>query len=236
MKYTRDLIPEIDELATRKRENYPEITDDDFWRFFELAAPYSMVHITGFYNVYQTLRYLAANGIPGDLVECGCFLGGVAIFMGLMRRHLGLEGKRIWLYDTFEAAPVGATDIRIASGRSETRKRPDPNYYSAVRDNIVEVVGTIEGYVLVPGAVEETLPHSEHGEIALLRLDTDYYPSTKIEFEVLYPKLVRGGALIVDDYGIYHGARRATEEYLQTQDRRPLLNRIDDGIWAGVKP
>lgn len=72
--------------------------------------------------------------------------------------------------------------------------------------------------------------------MALLRLDTDFYSSTKIELEVLYPQLCPGGVLIVDDYGLFQGARKATDEYFAAADRKPLLNRIDVGVWAGVKP
>lgn len=236
LRRVHDLIPEIDGMASRQRAAFPEISDETFWELYELAAPCSMVHVTGFYNVYQTLRYLAANAIPGDLVECGCFLGGVAIFMGALRNRLGLSEKRIYLYDTFDGPPLGTRGTRIATGETEIRRRTLPNYEEAVRENVREALGTLDGFTLVAGKVEETLPRSVHRELALIRLDTDYYESTRIELETLYPKLVRGGALIVDDYGIYEEARRATDEYLAAQPLRPLLNRIDNGIWAGVKP
>ena len=84
--------------------------------------------------------------------------------------------------------------------------------------------------------VEETLPTLDIRIIALLRLDTDFYASTRAELEHLYGKLVRGGVLIVDDYGIVQGSRRATDEFLAGLPAPPLLNRIDGGVWAGVKP
>ncbi len=84
--------------------------------------------------------------------------------------------------------------------------------------------------------MEQTLPSIDIRVVALLRLDTDFHASTRAEFEHLYGRLVRGGVLIVDDYGIFQGARRATDEYFARLPAKPLSNRIDQGVWAGVKP
>lgn len=77
------------------------------------------------------------------------------------------------------------------------------------------------------GDVEKTAAENVNGDIALLRLDTDTYYSTKAELEYLYPKLVPGGILIIDDYGHALGARRAVDEYFTDPDRRLLLNRVN---------
>jgi len=77
------------------------------------------------------------------------------------------------------------------------------------------------------GDVASTLPNSNVSSIAILRLDTDLYESTKIELEQLYPKVSERGFVIIDDYGHYDGARRATDEYLNTRTRRPFLNRVN---------
>jgi O-methyltransferase len=79
----------------------------------------------------------------------------------------------------------------------------------------------------VRGPVEETLPQNAPGELALLRLDTDWYESTRHELEHLYPRLSDGGVLIIDDYGHWDGARRAVDEYFRRQAAPLLLNRID---------
>jgi O-methyltransferase len=85
----------------------------------------------------------------------------------------------------------------------------------------------------VKGKVEDTIPANIPERIALLRLDTDFYRSTRHELEHLYPRLERGGVLIIDDYGAYVGARQATDEYFAS---RPfLLNRIDEHVRCGVK-
>jgi hypothetical protein len=75
--------------------------------------------------------------------------------------------------------------------------------------------------------VEDTLPAEAPEKLAILRLDTDWYSSTKHELETLYPRLAEGGVLIVDDYGHYEGARRAVDEYFAETGQRVLLSRID---------
>jgi hypothetical protein len=88
----------------------------------------------------------------------------------------------------------------------------------------------------VRGKVEDTLPGRAPDSISLLRLDTDWYESTRHELEHLYPRLVKGGVIIIDDYGHWQGARRATDEYLAANDVGLLLNRIDYTARIGVKP
>jgi O-methyltransferase len=234
MKLARDVAPHIDQLPTRRRENFPEIQDATFWAFYDRCKDYSLVHVTGFYNVFQSFHYLAANKLRGNAVECGCFLGGIAMFMGLLRARLDLADMEIILFDTFEGAPVGSTDVVMGAPFVEPCVLP--SYRDAVPETIAQVVGSTRGYRFVEGLVEETLGKTETGDLALLRLDTDYYSSTAVEYDVLYPRLVSGGVLIVDDYGMFQGSRRATDEYLARLDQPPLMNRIDLGVWAGVKP
>ena len=86
----------------------------------------------------------------------------------------------------------------------------------------------------VKGKVEDTVPSSLIGQIAVLRLDTDWYESTKHELEHLFPLLAKGGVLIIDDYGFWRGARRAVDEYFE-QHHSILLARIDETGRMGIK-
>jgi O-methyltransferase len=88
----------------------------------------------------------------------------------------------------------------------------------------------------VVGPVENTIPDAAPDEIAVLRLDTDYEASTRHEMEHLFPRLVPGGVLIVDDYGFFQGARAAVDEYLDANDIAILLDRIDDSGRIAVIP
>lgn len=233
MRFSRDLFPKIDGMRERQRQHHPEIEDEDFWRFYNASKDYSLVHVAGFYNVFQSINYIARNRIQGCAIESGCFLGGIAIFMGLMRRHLQID-LPIILLDTFCGPPVGTADTFL--GRAIRTIKPLPNYELTIKQHIMRHLDSLDGYTFVKGEVETTIPALEVGDVALLRLDTDFYSSTSTALNHLYPKLVSGGVLIVDDYGTFKGARTATEDYLATLERKPLLNRIDTGVWAGVKP
>jgi hypothetical protein len=87
----------------------------------------------------------------------------------------------------------------------------------------------------VEGEVETTIPAAAPEQISLLRLDTDWYRSTLHELNHLYPKLVRRGALIIDDYGAYEGSRKATDEYFADRSNPIFLGRIDEAARIGFK-
>jgi hypothetical protein len=234
LRRVNELHAQIDQIHADELAHYSEIQGEEFKELFALACPYSMVHVPGFYNVYQSLAYIRENAIPGDLVECGCALGGVAIFMRLCLTRWGMD-RTIHLFDTFVGPPIGSRDT-IHGGQELVWSAAMENHRAGTEENIVEATGSLDGFHIVEGFVEQTLPMTRLPELALLRLDTDFYESTRVEFELLYPKLTRGGVLIVDDYGYFQGSRRATDEYLATLRPTPLLNRIDQGVWAGVKP
>ncbi len=165
------------------------------------------------------------------------------------KRSPGSSGRRIWLYDTF-AGPTEPTDAdRIAwSGRGvrerwEADRRGEATnftWWAVGRDQVaanMRSAGWPEAEtVLVEGDVLETLSVTRPEHIALLRLDTDWYESTAGELSALYPLLVPGGVLIIDDYGHFEGARRAVDEYFSSAGgRHILLNRIDYTGRIGVK-
>jgi len=93
-----------------------------------------------------------------------------------------------------------------------------------------------ENLVFIKGDVALTLAENAPEKIALLRLDTDWYESTKAELEILYPKLVPGGVCILDDYGHWKGARKAVDDYFEQLGARPLLMPIDFSGRIFVKP
>jgi len=223
----------VNELPGRTRANFPEIVDPLFWQVYGNASRFSLLHVTGFYNLFQSLNYISRNRLPGDIVECGCFLGGAGIFMALLRDHLGISDKTIYLFDSFEGFPKGEEDAMLGKPVKSSRYADTE---ADVRDNIAQAAPDCGRIELIRGFVEQTLPDFRSGMLCLLRLDTDFYNSTKIEFETLYDRLVPGGVLIVDDYGMFAGSRKATDEFFAARENLPLLNRIDRGVWAGVKP
>jgi hypothetical protein len=195
------------------------------------------------YALYESVRYIVAAGIPGDIVECGVWRGGSSVMAAVTLAEIGAT-RRLWLYDTFEGMPPpGEHDVRYsgeharASLKSEERVAGAANDWAwatldDVRANLAATGHADVEYVV--GRVEETIPANAPGQIALLRLDTDWYESTRHELEQLYPRLAEGGVLIIDDYGHWQGARRAVDEYFA--NRPILLNRIDYTGRIAVKP
>jgi hypothetical protein len=160
----------------------------------------------------------------------------------------GCTNRTIWLYDTFDGvSPPGDEDVQEMSGRpardilnERPRSQDDPFWGIAPRDlverNLRRTGYPMHRFRFIQGDVLKTLPAEAPAVLSLLRLDTDWYESTKHELEQLYPRLSPGGVLIVDDYGYWRGARKATDEYFQTINARPLLNRIDYTGRICVKP
>ena len=104
-----------------------------------------------------------------------------------------------------------------------------------VREVLLSTGYPAERIRIVKGEVEQTIPRQAPEELALLRLDTDWYASTAHELEHLYPRVGDGGVLIIDDYGHWEGARRAVDEYFEGAEDPILLNRIDYSGRIGVK-
>ena len=185
----------------------------------------------------DAVTYLVENRIEGDVVECGVWRGGSMVVVAKTLLALG-DIRDLHLCDTFEgmSAPTEhdrSFDARMAADlMSDTSRAEGRNVWCIAGEEDVRRNVAATGYPaarqhFVRGKVEETLPGGAPERIALLRLDTDWYESTKHELEVLYPRLVEGGVLILDDYGYWQGARKAVDEYFAKAEKKPLLHRID---------
>lgn len=151
------------------------------------------------------------------------------------------EDRNLYLYDTFEGMPFPGVNDKTLHGipassllkSSHKRNKSDADSiwcYASIEDvqrNIRLTSYPSENIHFIQGKVEDTLPEKAPEKIALLRLDTDWYESTVHEMEHLFPRLVRGGVLIVDDYGHWQGAKKAIDEYVEKNKVKLLLNRID---------
>jgi O-methyltransferase len=196
----------------------------------EFIAPYTLTGLERRKAMAEALVRIETKRIPGDIVECGVWLGGNII----MARKMASQ-RVCWLYDTFTGmAKPGEVDGQKAIGRYE---RQAGDWCRKSLDEVKAAfheTGVYDETKLrfVEGMVEDTLPKTKPERIALLRLDTDWYSSTKIELELLYPRLSSGGVLIVDDYGHWDGARKAVDEYFP----KARWVRIDYTAVMMVKP
>jgi O-methyltransferase len=206
---------------------------------------YTMTTPPRIYALARAVEYVAAREIPGAIVECGVWRGGSMMAAALTLLRLGVIDRDLYLFDTFMGmTPPSDEDVRGSGERAAdllAAEGPESDIWAIasledVRDAVLGVGYPVERIHFVKGPVEETLPARAPDEIALLRLDTDWYASTKHELVHLYPRLARGGVLILDDYGYWQGARRAVDEYLSERNVPLLLNRIDNTGRLALKP
>jgi hypothetical protein len=206
---------------------------------------YTMTTPPRVYALVQAVEYVVARGVPGAIVECGVWRGGSMMAAALTLLRLGVTDRDLYLYDTFAGMPPPSEADTTRSGvrAADLLAQEDEDSHiwaiaslSDVRSAVLSVGYPEQRIHFVEGLVEETLPTKAPDEIALLRLDTDWYSSTKHELEQLYPRLAPGGALILDDYGHWQGARQAVDEYFEKNRITLLLNRVDSTARIGVKP
>jgi O-methyltransferase len=185
--------------------------------------------------------YIVRNRVPGAIVECGVWKGGSMMAVAYTLLDLDVADRALYLFDTFDGmTPPTSQDVSYLGTAAGDAMARNPDVIARAALESVRQAMQLTGYPergvhYVKGAVEETIPDAAPDEIALLRLDTDWYASTFHEWVHLYPRLARGGVIIVDDYGHWRGARQATDEYLATLASPPLLVRVDYTARMGVK-
>jgi O-methyltransferase len=227
---------EITRLQTE--EYYSPDVSLAFVETYKKVRPYTMTSPERIFSLCEAVTYLQKNKIEGDIVECGVWKGGSMMAVALILLSLGEVGRDLYLFDTFEGMSEPTDDDVDIAGLSaknllhnSDKAKDESVWCNAALDGVKEVIEST-GYPgnkthFVKGMVEETIPHFAPSKIALLRLDTDWYESTKHELEHLFPRLSKGGVLIIDDYGHWQGARKAVDEYFARNDIKILLNRID---------
>jgi O-methyltransferase len=229
----------INQIGTRGTVEGSGFVDVEPWvaRIIEKAAPFTMTSDERISALCHAVRYVTKHNIPGDIVECGVWRGG-----SMMAAALTLLGEHdltrtLYLFDTFEGMPPPADIDRAAgSGRSASLLLEEADESSLIwahallEDVCANLASTnypADRIRFIRGRVEDTIPTEAPEKIAVLRLDTDWYASTRHELIHLYPRLSVGGVLVIDDYGHWEGARKAVDEYINDNRLLILLQRID---------
>jgi len=213
--------------------------EDDTKEIFQCVQALTFSGIERVAALRQAVQYVVKHNIPGDIVECGVWKGGSMVVVSKTLIESNSTDRKLYLFDTFSGmtAPTQVDeDLRGADAShllEATRNVKDSASVWAVAPlKSVKAVMQSAGYdpektVYVEGKVEDTIPAQAPAQIALLRLDTDWYESTYHELVHLFPRISVGGVLLIDDYGHWQGARRAVDQYLAEKNLRILLNRID---------
>lgn len=223
----------------------PDMSREDFILYRSVSS-FTMTSPERIIALRDSTKYLCHRRLPGDIVECGVWRGGS--MMVVANELLRLREMRVLhLFDTFEGmtdpsekdvshAGKAAFNLLASSSRKSSSKMWCVASEEDVRNNLYST-GYPKNFInFIRGKVEDTLPGKAPKEIALLRLDTDWYDSTWHELLHLYPNVVSGGVIIIDDYGYWQGARRAVDEYFSNLEPAPLLIRIDSTARILIKP
>lgn len=210
-------------------QDFPVEADIEVKKLVNLSSKFSMTGKKRMYLLSQAIMNVKNNNLEGDFVECGVWQGGNILLFDLLNKHYNLK-KLIFAYDTFDGMPTPQKDDINHNGTSAQKlmnisKKIDGKNdihcmasLNLVKKNILKY-SNLNNIKFIEGKVEKTLLNEENlpKKVSILRLDTDFYSSTKKELEILYPRLVSGGVCIIDDYGHWRGARKAVDEYFGDQ-------------------
>ena len=192
----------------------------------DLVKSYSMTPQIRIYNLIKALKHINHKKILGDYVECGVWKGGNIILFKKIIELTNDSNRKIFAYDTFEGmTEPDKNDFDISKNLNakilmNKDKEKKTNIWGVcsledVKNNIQSNVKNIDNIRFIKGPVEKTLDIQDNlpEKISLLRLDTDWYSSTRKELEILYKKVSPGGIIIIDDYGHWGGSKKAVDEF-----------------------
>ncbi|MBX9951402.1 MAG: TylF/MycF family methyltransferase [Candidatus Obscuribacterales bacterium] len=179
------------------------------------------------------------NNVPGDLIETGVWRGGATIYMRAILKAYNITDKTVWVADSFEGLPepdseLNPIEYKAFKGPVMTK------VYKHFAVGLDEVKRNFAAYDLLDEQVQflkgwfkDTLPDAPIKSLSVLRLDGDFYESTIDSLNNLYPKLSRGGYLIIDDYGeeSWTECKRAVEEYRAKHGIKDELIRVDSNCY-----
>jgi hypothetical protein len=176
-------------------------------------------------GAFRKVEDVIQQNVPGAIVECGTYKGGC---LALMARAAIESGRLVWGFDTFEGIPIpGEKDGKKSKGRGGSN---DLNASLEVAWSSFDVLGVPHSSIkLVKGLFQDTIHtvKADIGPIAVLRLDGDWYESTKVCLENLYDQVSFGGYIIIDDYGHWEGCKLAVDEFLTTRNITVELSKTD---------
>jgi hypothetical protein len=216
--------------------NEPDADQKDEFRFVQgfvkhyISSPaVSMLPLARLDNLQSCVEDVIERGVPGDLIETGIWRGGAVIFMRAILKAYGISNRTIWAADSFEGLPEpDAEKFPVeAKAHQGAMMKKVYNHFAA---GLEEVQRNFRAYGMLDGKVEflkgwfkDTLPVAPIKTIAVMRLDGDYYESTRDALVNLYDKLSVGGYVIIDDYGedSWTYCRKAVDEF---RDHRGIIS------------
>jgi O-methyltransferase len=184
-------------------------TSDQLWRG---AIEASLVTPLNLHFLHELVERLGRLGIEGDLVECGVYRGGSAAILGWSMMQLGDAARKLWLFDSFAGMPA-ATDKDGEFSRTLEGKYVGSE--ESTRRLVREAGVPADRCEIVVGRFEQTFATVSTPRTALLHVDCDFYDPVRLTLEKFFPSMPPGGFVVLNDYGIYRGAKAATDEFLE---------------------
>ncbi|MDH2391136.1 TylF/MycF/NovP-related O-methyltransferase [Streptomyces sp. HNM0663] len=236
--------PQPSQAKAKPNPEFPHDYDDAARGTIRAVKPFTMTSAEKLNALIHSVRYVAQHRIPGDVVECGVWRGGSMMAVARTLLEADDTSRHLHLYDTFEGMSEPSDHDRRHDGRSAAEMlaaspRSSGVWAYASLEDVQQAMGKTDYPTELihyhRGKVEDTIPKHVPDRISVLRLDTDWFESTRHELAHLWPRLVPGGVLLLDDYGWWEGARRAVDQWLEESGVPLLLLRMDEGRLA-VKP
>ena len=192
------------------------------------SMAHTMIGVKRLRNLRTIVETVLRSEVPGDLIETGVWRGGACILMRAVLKAYGVTDRRVWIADSFQGVPPPNTETYPADRESTYHTFPDLSVpVDTVRRNI-DKYGLLDDQLLfLEGWFNDTLPTAPIERLALLRLDGDLYESTIVALNPLYDKLSVGGYVIVDDYHVVDGCRKAIGDFFAERSIAPALSEID---------
>jgi len=241
-----DILKVNPESLSSQLNYLPDLEDRNI-KIVRLVKEKTLTSVERINGLIDATRYIIANNIEGSIVECGVWQGGSMMAVAYTLQELSNTDRDLYLFDTYEGmtspteediAHFSNVDAQTLLNSEDEKQREAYICYSdleEVQKNLYSTKYPSNKIHFIKGKVEDTIPSNTPNKIALLRLDTDWYESTRHELEHLFPLLVSGGVIIIDDYGYWKGCKKATDEYIQNNQIPLLLNRLDSTGRIAIK-
>ena len=213
-------------LQALGQTNYDDNLREYGWDWPSVA--HSMIGRKRLNNVRLLAESVLGNGIEGDFIETGVWRGGACILLRAVLEGYRVRDRRVWVADSFEGLPPPDPDKYPADDGDSFHTYTELSVsLDDVRRNFSRYGLLDEQVVFLKGWFEDTLKDAPIEKLALLRLDGDMYGSTIVALESLYDRLSLGGYVIVDDYHVVTGCRKAVEDFFAARNHFPTLEEID---------
>jgi hypothetical protein len=226
-------------------------------KMIQIVRPFTMLSYSRLLSLYALVKYCEENHIDGDYMECGVWKGGAVALMALTNLKYGKKRRHLHLFDIFD--DVCPPDIHIDGNKAiqdvfqyttiktvkELQKippkQPLKGFYNKLggkgslkdcQNLLISKIKYNPSYIhYYRGWFEDTMPSASKKikQLAVLHIDADWYRSVKISLEYFYPKVIKGGYIIIDDYGYYEGCTKAVNDYFSTNHIHLKPNIIDSG-------